>query len=184
MLIYLKLKMNWQAVLTSSSFHVVLTLEKSNIPQACLDTLCQMFIGCTTFPSFPWPTFQQCHWSPHHVDIYNSQIHGSQFRKQVISYCFILSKSPILMHDFSISLYQEVLFYFIQLLVPQFSIYVKFLSVYNHVLLKTSSHLRDCNRCDDWHFYIPCSYWPHVQLAHPAKRTLSPVFSWLILYTC
>ena len=134
MLNYLKLKKNWQAELTSSSFYVILTLEKSNIPQACLDTLCQMLIGHTTFPSFLWPTFWQCYWSPHHMDIYNSQIHGSQFRKQVISHCFILSKSPISMHDFSISLYQCVLFYFIQLLVSQFSIYVKFLSVYNCVL--------------------------------------------------
>ena len=136
MLNYLKLKMNWEAVLTSSSFYVVLTLEKFNIPQACLDTLWQMLIGHTTFPSFPWPTFWQCHWSPHHVDIYNSQIHGSQFRKQVILYHFVLSKSPILIHEFNRSLFQGVLFYFIQLLVSQFSIYVKFLSVYNYVLYR------------------------------------------------
>ena len=135
MLNYLKLLKNWWAVLTLSSSHVVLTLEKSNIPQACLDKLCKMLIGHTTFPSFLCPIFWQCHWSPYHVDIYISQIHGSQFRKRVILHGLILSKSPVLMHYFSISLYQCILFYFIQLIIAQFSIYVKFLWVYNCVLL-------------------------------------------------
>ena len=36
----LKLKKNWQTVLTSLSFHIILTLGKSYISQACLVTLC------------------------------------------------------------------------------------------------------------------------------------------------
>ena len=36
---YPNLKRNWQTVLTLSGFHAVLTLGKSNINQACLDTL-------------------------------------------------------------------------------------------------------------------------------------------------
>ena len=50
--------------------------------------------------------------------------------------------------------------------------------------VKINSHLTDCNRCDDWHRYIPCSHWPHMHLAHLAKWTLTPVLSWLVLYTC
>ena len=36
-----------------------------------------------------------------------------------------------------------------------------------------SSHLWDCNRHDGWHLYIPCTYWPHVHLAHLARKALS-----------
>ena len=75
------LNKNWQAALTSSSSHVILTLGTSNIPQPCPDTLCKLLIGHTTFPSFPQPTFWQWLWSPYHMDINNSMIHGSQFRK-------------------------------------------------------------------------------------------------------
>ena len=134
MLHYLKLNKKWQAVLTSSSSHVVLTLEISNTPQACLDTLCKLLIGHTTFPSFLQPTFQQLHWSPYHMDINNSSIHGSRIRKWIISHHFIMSKSPTFVHDFSIYLYQCILFYYIQLIVTQFSVHVQFLSVYYHVL--------------------------------------------------
>ena len=95
-----------------------------------------MLIGHTTSPSFPWLIFWQWHCSPHHMDIYNSRIHGSWFRKQVISHRFIMSKSPIFVHDcnFSVYLYQCILFYSLQLIITQFSIYVSFLSVYDHVL--------------------------------------------------
>ena len=50
--------------------------------------------------------------------------------------------------------------------------------------VKISSHLSNCNRCDDWHLYIPCSSQPHMHLAHLAKWTLTPVLSWLVLYIC
>ena len=68
------------------------------------------------------------------MDIYNFQVHGSQFRIQVISHHFIMSKAPVLMHDFSIGLHQYVLFYFLHLIIAQLPNDVKFLSVYNHVL--------------------------------------------------
>ena len=74
--------------------------QAPNYHPSTLDTLCAMLIGQTTFPSFLHPTFWQWHWCPHNMDIYNSQIHGSQFREYVISYCFVMSKSHIL-HMFS-----------------------------------------------------------------------------------
>ena len=107
---------------------------KLEIPQAHLDTLCYMIIGHVTFPSFLQPTFWQCHWSPCHMDIYNSQISDYQFRKSAILFHFILSKSLLIMHDFSLKLYKCILFYCIKLIISQFSIYLKFLTVYDHVL--------------------------------------------------
>ena len=88
-------------------------LKAPIIHQACLDTLCTMLIGHTTFPNFLHSTFQQWHWSPHNVDINNSSIHGSQFRKEVISHQFVMSKSLIFVPDFSIYLYKCILFYYI-----------------------------------------------------------------------
>ena len=88
-------------------------LQAPNYHPSTLDTLHTLLIGHTTFPSFSHPTFQQWHWSPHKVDINNSLIHGSRFRKEVISYWFIVSKSLIIMPDFSINLYQCILFYYI-----------------------------------------------------------------------
>ena len=52
-----------------------------------------MLIGHHIFPSFPQSTFWPCHWLPHHMVIYNSQIPNYHFRKQVTLYHFILSKS-------------------------------------------------------------------------------------------
>ena len=134
MLYYLKLHKNWHTVLTSTSPHVILTLTSPNYQPSTLDTFCTMLISHTTFPSFPHPIFWQWHWSPHNVDIYNSQIHGSWFREYGISYHFVMSQSLIFVHAFSIYLYQCILFYSIQLIITQFSIYVRFLSVYDHVL--------------------------------------------------
>ena len=99
----------------------------------------------------PWPILPNAHWTllfqvfPNPlfdsvIGVYTTWIFiiprfmVLEFRKQVILHHFVLSKSPVLMHDFSISLYQCVLFYFIQLIIAQFSIYVKFLSVYDHGL--------------------------------------------------
>ena len=129
-----KLHKNWQTVPTSSSSHVVLTLASPNYQLSKLDTFHIMLIGHTTFPSFLHPTSQQWHWSPHNVDINNSQIHGSQFREHVLSYHFIISKSHIFAHVFYIYLYQWILFYSFQLIVIQFSICVQFFSVYDPVL--------------------------------------------------
>ena len=92
------------------------------------DTLHTMLIGHTTSPSFPCPTFGQWHWSPHNVDINNSLIHGSWFRKEVVSYWFIVSKSLVIIPNFSISLHQCILFYYVSLILSQFRIYVMFYS--------------------------------------------------------
>ena len=45
-----------------------------------------------------------------------------------------MSKSLIFAHAFSMYIYQCILFYSIQLIITQLSIYVRFLSVYDHVL--------------------------------------------------
>ena len=84
------------------------------------DTLCTMLIGYTTFPSFPCPIFRQWHCSPHNVDINNSSIHGSWFRKEVI----IAPKSLAIIPSFNISLHQCILFYYVSLILTQFPIYV------------------------------------------------------------
>ena len=151
MLYYLNLHKNWQSVLTSSSSHVILSLTSPNYQPSTLDTLCTMLVGHTTFPSFLHPTFRQWHWSPHNVDINNSSIHGSQFRKEVISYWYIVSKSLIIMPDFSMYLYQCILFllYLIDFSMI-FNLCNMFISLQS-CFVKLSSHLRDCNRQDDWH---------------------------------
>ena len=92
------------------------------------DTLCTMLIGHTTFPRFQHPIFRQWHWSPYNVDINNSSIYGSWFRKEVISYWFIASTSLIIMPNFSISLHQCILFCYVNLILAQFPLYVMFYS--------------------------------------------------------
>ena len=134
MVYYLKLHKNWQTVLTLSSSHVVVTLASPNYQPSTLDIFCITLIGHTTFPSFPHPTSQQWHWSPHNVDIYNSQIHGSWFMEHIISYHFVMSKSCIFGMFSAYNLHQWILFYSFQLIMIQFSICVQFFSVYNPVL--------------------------------------------------
>ena len=143
-----------------------------------------MLIDHTTFPSFLQPTFWQCHLSPCHMDIYNSQSHGSQFRKNnnLILLCFVKIT------------YINAWFQYV--FVPMCSVWyypIDYITIFHlckvfinlHLcFVKMGSCLRDLNRCDDWHLYISCSYQPHMHLAHLAKGTLSPVLSWLILYTC
>ena len=146
MLYYIKLHKNWETVLTSSSPHVVLTLTSPNYQPSTLDRFCTMLIGHTTFPSFPHPTFWQWHWYPDNVDIYKFQIHGSPFRKYVVWYHFVMSKSCIFGNVFCTYLYQWILFYLIQLIMTQFSICVWFFSVYDHVLCRlivTSETVKD-----------------------------------------
>ena len=109
-------------------------LQAPNYHPSTLDTLCTMLIGHITLHSFPHPTFWQWYWSPHKVDINNSLIHGSWFRKEVISYQFIVSKSLIIMPDFSIYLYQCILFYYILLILARFPNSAMFLFLYDCVL--------------------------------------------------
>ena len=151
MLYYLKLHMNWQSVLTLSSSHVILTLKGPNYQPGTLDTLHTMLIGHTTFPSFLHPTSWQWHWSPHNVDINNSSIHGSWFRKEVISYQFIMSKSLIIMPDFSMYCTNLSCFIMSNWSYHSFSIYITFFISLRSCFVKLSSHLRDCNGQDDWH---------------------------------
>ena len=113
-----------------------------------------MLIGHTAFLSLLWPTFWQWHWSPHHMDIYNSQIHGSWFGKQVISHCIIMSKSPVLRHGFSICLHQNALFYFFSLDCSTIFNLCKVSICLWSCFVEISSHLRDCNGHDDWHPYM------------------------------
>ena len=81
-----------------------------NYHPSTFDTIRNMLTGYTIFPSFPQPTFWQWHWSPHNMDINNSSINGSWFRKEVISYQFIASKSLVIMPNFSAYLHQCILF--------------------------------------------------------------------------
>ena len=93
---YLKLKRNWHVLVLKQQYspHQVSMLFWLLKNQISLRHTLTHFAKCSlahiTFPSFLQPTFWQCHWSPCHVDIYNSQISNYQFRKQVISYhlCF------------------------------------------------------------------------------------------------
>ena len=102
--------------------HLVQSPYRSNsskpqiVIQAHLTYFCTMLISHTTLPGFPHPTFRQWHWSPDDVDINNSLIHGSQFRKEVVSYWFIVSKSLVIIPNFSISLHQCILFYYVSLI--------------------------------------------------------------------
>ena len=108
------------------------------ICQAHLDTLHTMLIGHTTFSGFPHPTFHQWHWSPYNVDFNNSLIHGSRFRKEVISHQFVMSKSLIFMSDFSTYMYQCILMDYNMIFnLCKVSIYLW------SCFVKLSSHLRE-----------------------------------------
>ena len=72
------------------------TWQTQTYHPSTFDTICNMLTDYTNFPKFPQPSFQQWHWSPHNMDMNNSSIHGSQFRKEAISYQFIASKSLVI----------------------------------------------------------------------------------------
>ena len=123
---------NWIRIDSQYSPHSVpmlaLTLPNPKLSsQHTWHTLHQL-IGHTTFPRFLHPTFRQWHWCPHNVDINNSSIHGSRFRKEVVSYQFFVSKSLVIIANFSISLHQCILFYYVSLILTQFPVYVMFYS--------------------------------------------------------
>ena len=154
MLYYLKLHKNWQSVLTLSSSHVALTLMSPKLSSKHTWHTSHHADWPHYFPGFLHPIFGQWHWYPHNVDIENiinillkhsnwqkrefpwwgnvdinnSLIHGSWFRKEVLSYQFIASKSLIIIPNFSISLHQCILFYYVQLILAQFLCYVMFYS--------------------------------------------------------
>ena len=109
-----------------------------------------MLTGYTIFPSFLWPTFWQWHWSPHNRDINNPSIHGSQFRKDVISYWFVASKSLVIVPNFGTYLHQCVLFLLCLINFNTNSNFCDVLFLYDCIFVKLGSYLRDCNSHDDW----------------------------------
>ena len=125
------------------------TWQTPNYHPSTFDTIYNTLTGYTTFPGFLQPTFRQWHWSPHNVDNNNSLIHGSHFKKEVISYQLVASKSLVIIPHFCISLHQCILFYYVSLILTPFPIYVMFYS-FTITLVKLSSCLRDCNRHDNW----------------------------------
>ena len=85
-----------RSVLTSSSSHVVVNLLAPHYHPSTFDTIHNMLNGYNIFPSFPWPTFQQWHWSPHNMDINNPWFMVLKSEKDIISYQFVASKSLII----------------------------------------------------------------------------------------